>query len=190
MRRWDPATPFRALRALPEAVSAVTRGARETGVPRPADAIVLLGAAVRPDGSPSPSLRARIDGAEACWRAGLAPVIVCTGAHHLHPPGEAVVAARELRSRGIPEAALLLDEKSRNTLGNLVQARGLLPERSREVFLVTEPFHMGRAMLLAEQVGFSPIPWPVTGPAWERPTSRAKWVARDILSLALHLGTR
>lgn len=190
MRRWDPGTPFRALRALPEAVSAVTRGAGETAAIRPADAIVLLGAAVRPDGSPSPSLRARIDGAEACWRAGLAPLIVCTGAHHLHPPGEAVVAARELRSRGIPAGALLLDEKSRNTQGNLMQARGLLPVRAREVFLVTEPFHMGRAMLIARQVGFLPLPWPVKGPAWERPAARAKWVARDILSLALHLGAR
>ncbi len=187
MRRWDPLTPFRALAELPGAVGTVLAGTR-----RAADddekvgAIVLLGAAVLPGGEPSASLRARVDGALAAWRAGRAPIIVCTGAHHLHPPGEAVVAAGLLREAGVPEAAIVLEEKSRTTEGNLSFARALLPPEVVRVLVVTEPFHMGRALEVARRVGFDPLPWPVASRAWARPAARARWVARDIGALALY----
>ncbi len=189
MRRWDPLTPLRLAPELAPALREVLAGARLLPGEGPADAIIVLGAAVRPDGTPSPSLQARADGAVALWRAGAAPVVVCTGAHHLRPPGEAVVTANLLRTAGVPDAALLLDEKSRNTRGNLEMARGLLPA-ARRVYVVTEPFHMGRALRIARDVGFEPLPWPVTSPAWRRLPARARWIARDAASLALYRASR
>ncbi len=168
-----------------------TRAGRSTAE---VDAIVVLGAAVLPGGVPSRSLEARVAGAREAWHAGRAPLIVCTGAHHLHPPGEAVVAAGLLEAQGVPRAALLLEEKSRTTLGNLSYARALLVGRGigagrPRVLLVTEPFHMGRALRLAREVGLDAHPWAVESPAWERPAARLRWLARDIASLALHLGS-
>ena len=186
MRRWDPSTPFRALAELPAAVGVVLAGTRAVTTHEEVGAIVLLGAAVLPGGVPSASLRARVDGAFAAWRAGLAPRIVCTGAHHLHPPGEAVVAAGLLREAGVPDSAIVLEEKSRTTEGNLSLARALLPPEVVRVLVVTEPFHMGRALEVARRVGFDPLPWPVTSRAWERPEARLRWVARDIGALALY----
>ena len=44
-------------------------------------AIVVLGAGVRPDNTPSRSLADRLDAARAAWRAGRAPTILVTGDH-------------------------------------------------------------------------------------------------------------
>jgi uncharacterized SAM-binding protein YcdF (DUF218 family) len=196
MRRWDPTTPLRALQALPRAARSVTDGARVARSPERVDAIVVLGAAVLPGGAPSRSLQARVAGALEAWRDGRAPIVVCTGAHHLNPPGEAVVAAGLLEAEGVPRAALVLEEKSRTTLGNLSYAHALLrahlPEggaKAPRVLVVTEPFHMGRALHLAREVGLDAHPWPVSSPAWERPAARLRWLARDVASLALHLGS-
>ena len=119
------------------------------------------------------------------FREGRAPVIVATGAHHQQPPGEAVVTRRLLLTDGVPDAAILLEEKSRNTHGNLLFARGLLPQAER-VLIVTEPFHMARALRLARTVGFAdPRPWPVVSPAWGRRWDRWRLTLRDIGSLAV-----
>lgn len=178
--------PLRAARLLPPAFREVMEGARVAVGEGPADAIIVLGAAVLEGGVPSASLRARAEGAAALWFAGGAPRIVCTGAHHLRPPGEAVVAHGLLRAAGVPEDVVLLEEKSRNTVGNLSFARGLLPDAGR-VWIVTEPFHMARALRIARRVGFEPIPYPVLSPAWTRPSSRVRWVVRDSVSLAFLL---
>lgn len=152
----------------------------------PADAIVVLGATVLPGGEPSGSLRARAEGGAALYHLGVAPLVVTTGAHHRNPPGEAVVARGILLAQGVPEAAILIEEKSRDTKGNLLFARGLLPG-ARRIYVVTEPFHMGRALHLAREQGFDPMPWPVVSPAWRRPGSRVRLLVRDTLSMALLL---
>ncbi|MEN9786712.1 MAG: hypothetical protein RLZZ299_1976 [Pseudomonadota bacterium] len=190
MRRWDVGVPVRALSELAPAAREVRDGLRVPRSGSPVDAIVILGAAVRPDGTASESLRARALGAVEAWRAGLAPRIVCTGAHHARPPGEAVVAAALLREAGVPPDAILREDKSRTTLGNLRFARGLLAGTCPRILVVTEPFHMGRALRIAREEGFEPHPWPVRSPAWERPLARARWILRDVASLAIHRASR
>lgn len=185
MRRWDPALPVRALGELPRAAREVWDGTRLAPGEGPADAIVVLGATVLPGGEPSGSLRARAEAAAALWHAGGAPTVVTTGAHHRRPPGEAVVARAILLAAGVPDAAIRIEDKSRNTVGNLLFARPLVD--GARIYLVTEPFHLGRALRVAREVGFEPLPWPVRSPAWARPGSRARLVARDTLSLAVHL---
>jgi uncharacterized SAM-binding protein YcdF (DUF218 family) len=186
VRRWDPALPIRALGALGPALRDVVAGTRLPPGEGPAHAIIVLGAAVLPGGVPSGSLRARAEAAADLWHAGGAPRIVTTGAHHLRPPGEAVVARDLLRARGVPEDVIAIEDKSRNTKGNLHFARGILPPDVVRVWIVTEPFHMARALLIARSVGFEPLAWPVDSPAWRRPGSRLKLLVRDAVSLAFH----
>ncbi len=185
VRRWDPGLPFRAVRELSAAAQEVIHGTHMAGDDGKADAIIVLGALVLPDGEPSGSLRARAAAAAMLFHEGRAPVVVATGAHHRQPPGEAVVTRRLLLAANVPDSAILLEEKSRNTHGNLLFARGLLPTADR-VLLVTEPFHLARALRLARTVGFpDPRPWPVVSPAWGRPWDRWRLTLRDIASLAL-----
>ena len=69
---------------------------------RPADAIVVLGAA-QYDGRPSPVFRARLDHAVALYHEGVAPFLVVTGGRQ---PGdrttEAAVARRYAVANGVP----------------------------------------------------------------------------------------
>ena len=185
MRRWDVGLPLRAAGALPGAVSAVWAGASVAAGEGPADAILVLGARVLPGGVASGSLRARAEAAAALWHAGAAPVIVATGATHGQPPGEAVVARDLMLACGVRADAILVEEKSRNTRGNFLFARGLVP--GPRVFVVTEPFHMGRALHLARLTGYEPLPWPVLSAAWGRPLSRWRLLARDSVSMAFVL---
>ena len=157
MRRWDPGLPLRAVASLGPAMAEVWRGARLQAGEGPADAIIVLGATVLPDGTPSGSLRARAEAAAALYHAGGAPRVVTTGAHHLRPPGEAVVAREILLQAGVPAEAVAIEEKSRNTKGNLLFARGLLPVEVIRVWIVTEPFHLARALAIARDVGFEPL---------------------------------
>jgi uncharacterized SAM-binding protein YcdF (DUF218 family) len=190
MRRWDPALPLRAAQELAPALQAVFAGARRGPDEGPADAIIVLGAKVLAGGVPSGSLRARAEAGAALWHAGGAPRIVTTGAHHLGPPGEAVVARGILLAAGVPDAAIRIEDKSRNTQGNLLFARGILPPEVMRVWIVTEPFHMARALTIAREVGFEPLAWPVDSPAWRRPTSRVKLLVRDGVSFAFHRAAR
>lgn len=177
---------MRAVGELGPAMRAVWGGSRLTAGEGPADAIIVLGASVLPNGEPSGSLRARAEAAADLFHAGGAPRILTTGAHHLSPPGEAVVAREILIGRGVPASVIDIEDKSRNTKGNLHFARGVLPPEVVRVWIVTEPFHLGRSLHIAAEVGFDPLPWPVDSPAWRRPTSRVRLLLRDGLSFAFH----
>ncbi|MSP55432.1 MAG: YdcF family protein [Myxococcales bacterium] len=189
MHRWDPDLFFRFARHLPAAMAEVRAGSRlsaDQGLN--ADAIVILGCRLLPGGVASGSLRARAEAGATLFHTGVAPIIVTTGASHEQPPGEAIVAAAILRDHGVPEHAIRMEEKSRNTEGNFAFSRGLCPGPC--VYVVTEPFHMARALRIARVHGFDPIPHPVISPAWLRPWDRARLTARDAVSLAWWLGDR
>jgi len=185
VKRWGIDLPLRALAEFPVATREVLAGTRLLAAEGEADAIIVLGATVLPGGEPSGSLRARAEAAAALWHEGRAPVVVATGARHERPPGEAIVTRRLLLAAGVLDDAILVEEKSRNTRGNFVFARGLVPGAVR-VFVVTEPFHLARALYLARAEGFAePLPWPVHSPAWGRPFDRARLTARDCFSMAI-----
>lgn len=123
---------------------------------RPVDAIVVLGAA-QFDGRPSPEFKARLDHVVELWQRDLAPLIVVTGGKL---PGdrftEAQAAIRYLTKQGIPESAFLSEDTSHNTYDQLTGVRDVLRERGlRRVLLVSDPYHMLRAQLIAEEVGLT-----------------------------------
>lgn len=140
-----------------------------------ADVLVVLGAAVRPDGRPSPALIRRADHAAALWRAGRAPVILATGGRPAGPgdsPTEAALIALHLTAdHGIPRHALLRETKARNTLENADLSLDIIASRGwSSILLVTDALHMPRACwcfrVMARSRGVSPTisPAPVLSP--------------------------
>lgn len=64
-------------------------------------------------------------------------------------------------SLGAPAGALLLEPRSRNTRENFLEARALLTSAGiSHALLVTEPYHMPRALLLARRAGLRVDPSP------------------------------
>ena len=86
---------------------------------RPADAIVVLGAA-QYNGRPSAILKARLDHAIELYEAGLAPYLVVTGGK---AEGDRTTEAASARayalSKGVPDQAILVEDKGRTTLESL-----------------------------------------------------------------------
>ena len=120
------------------------------------DAIVILGAAVWPDG-PSPALRRRVLHGTSLWHAGVAPVVVVCGGLGRHPPTEAAAMARLLQDDGVPPEAIRQEDRSTTTLENLRFALPILrAEGLRRVVIVTDATHGPRAALVARHFGLLP----------------------------------
>lgn len=115
--------------------------------------VIVLGAAVWEGGAPSPTLQRRAGHAAALWHRGGVGRIVTTGGIGRHPPAEAIVAARVCMSLGVPEAALRCEDRSTNTFENLAFARPLLPHPPGPVLLVSDRYHLPRAVLIARLMG-------------------------------------
>jgi hypothetical protein len=81
--------------------------------------IVIFGAAVRPGGGPSTTLRHRVEAAAAFGARLTAPLYLPTGAKGRHGASEASVMARLLRETGVPPDRILLEETGTDTLSSV-----------------------------------------------------------------------
>jgi uncharacterized SAM-binding protein YcdF (DUF218 family) len=132
---------------------------------RAADAIVVLGAA-QYNGRPSAIYRARLEHAVDLWNAKAAPLIVFTGGNE---PGdhytEGGSGARWAVAHGVPTSATLVEQTSRTTYGNLAGAKQALDRHGgarhrHRVIVVSDPFHMFRAVKQARDLGLQAYPSP------------------------------
>lgn len=127
------------------------------GVQKDYDAVIVLGAQVQPDGTPSVQLGWRLDTAADVWTQKNVPVVVCGAKGKDEPETEAAVMKRYLVRKGIPEEMILTDPDSFNTQQNLTHAKKLLddyPEEIRKVLIVTSDYHVPRSLALAGDLGF------------------------------------
>jgi uncharacterized SAM-binding protein YcdF (DUF218 family) len=122
---------------------------------RPADAIVVLGAA-QYDGRPSPQLAARLDHVVELWQQGLAPLVVTTGGNR---PGdrftEAEASATYLEDRGVPADAIV-QVGGNTSYDSLREARDELRRLGKgRVLLVSDPYHALRIRLISQELGLT-----------------------------------
>ena len=118
------------------------------------DAIIVLGAQVKPDGTPSLQLQWRIDAAAKAWKDRSSLVVVCGAQGSNEPAPEAHVMRDELIKQGVPAEMILMDDKSFNTRQNIQHAVELLEGRDvQRVLVVTSDYHLPRAMAIAEDAG-------------------------------------
>lgn len=111
-----------------------------------ADAIVVLGAHVRADGSASGALRERVMRAVALYERGAAPHLIMTGAVGTYPPAESQVAKELAVACGVPPEAISTESESHSTWKNAIYAARICREHGwQRVILVSEPYHLRRA---------------------------------------------
>ncbi len=159
------------------------------GSPLPgAPAIVIFGAAVRADGSPSGALRRRVEAAarfgQRLQSAGQHPLYVPTGGIGRHGDAEAAVMTRLLGQLGVPATDILPDPASRDTVASVRAVRRLLAGRTGTVFAATDRYHLPRCVVLLWLAGLKA--WPATpppGPAARDTCRRWYWRLREIPAL-------
>jgi uncharacterized SAM-binding protein YcdF (DUF218 family) len=155
---------------------------------RAADAIVILGAA-QYDGRPSPVFEARLAHAVDLFEAGVAPILVVTGGKAEGDRTTEAAAARAYAlARGIPEGAILSEDRGRTTLESLDNVRELFRARglSSAVF-VSDRTHMLRVLWIATDLGIeawgSPVP---ASPADADPGVRVEALIHELGALAAY----
>jgi uncharacterized SAM-binding protein YcdF (DUF218 family) len=127
-----------------------------------ADGIVVLGHGVSRDGVLSDgSLRRAVHGIRL-YRKGLAPLLVLCGGANEGGATEAEVQAGLAADFGIPQEAILtIPARTTSEEADRVAA-ALRPHGARDILLITDSLHMGRAQLAFERRGFAvaaaPIP--------------------------------
>ncbi len=139
---------------------------------RPADAIIVLGAAAY-DAKPSPVFEERIRHGIDLYRRGLAPKLIFTGGYGGVGArfSESQVARRYALRQGVPDKAILIESLSRNTPDNLRQASLLMQQHQlHDVIVVSDPLHMARALRISKDLGIRAVGSPT-------PTSRFRTFA-------------
>jgi uncharacterized SAM-binding protein YcdF (DUF218 family) len=117
-------------------------------------AIVLLGAMLLADGRPGPALMRRTDHAARLWAEGRAGVILATGGPEGADLTEAEAMRRRLRDQGVPESAILLEPRARDTYQNALFSIPLLrAEGLGRAILVSDRYHLPRALMLFRLMG-------------------------------------
>jgi uncharacterized SAM-binding protein YcdF (DUF218 family) len=134
-------------------------GARDMA--RPADAIVVLGAA-QYAGRPSPVLKARLDHAIELWKRGLAKRLVLTGGRGIGDTiSEAAVGRKYMMKAGVADSAILMENEGRTTEASVEAVASIMEEKKLErAILVSDPFHMLRLQVLAKRYGVESVTSP------------------------------
>jgi uncharacterized SAM-binding protein YcdF (DUF218 family) len=161
-------------------------GPSSGGVERGQTAIVL-GAAVDGD-VPSPVFAARIDHAIALYRAGQVQRLLLTGGRSPEDRlSEAAAAAVYAREKGVPDEAILIEDRSRTTWQNLKNARRVLSDgANRPVVIVSDPLHMRRAMAIAGDVGFDARSGPTPSSRYRSLVTQLPFLAREVWFMHAH----
>ena len=115
---------------------------------------IVLGAKVKKDG-PSLSLRYRLESALAYANEFPHVRLILSGGQGADEPmSEAIAMKNYLIENGISEDRLILEEDSTSTFQNLQNSKKLLPPDVTQITIITSDFHVARARLIAERLGF------------------------------------
>ena len=113
-------------------------------------------------------------------------VVVSGGQGSDEPISEAQAMLEYLAERGVPTERILMEDQSHNTAQNFRYSRVLLEELGYDmdetkVLVVSNGFHLTRARILAERVGFEDVST-LAAPSSHAP-SRLKMYIREPLAL-------
>jgi uncharacterized SAM-binding protein YcdF (DUF218 family) len=153
-----------------------------------ADAIVVLGAA-QYDGRPSPVFRARLDHAVELYEKGLGRFLIVTGGKAQGDRTTEAAAARDFAiARGVPEAAILVEDRGRTTLESLQAVATLLRDHQlRSAVFVSDRTHLLRVLRIAHDEGIAAYGSPTTtSPTDATFLSRADATVHELGALTLY----
>ena len=117
------------------------------------DCILVLGAGLRSDGSPSDMLADRLDVAIDLYRKGVSDVILLSGDRSGEEYDEVSSMTRYCIAFGIPAEAIVEDGKGYSTYESMLNLKNNGEYKS--VVVVTQKYHLYRAIYIAEKMGIS-----------------------------------
>lgn len=114
---------------------------------------LVFGASVRRDGSLSPILQDRVDGAVSLHRHGRVDKLLMTGDNGSRNYDEVTAMKRYAVAQGVPERDVVLDYAGFNTYDSCYRAKEIFGVQ--EAVLVTQRFHQARAVYTCRSLGIN-----------------------------------
>ncbi len=130
-------------------------GAEQASDAIDADCILILGAGVRDDGTPSNMLEDRLKVGIELYNSGAAPKILLSGDNSRDDYNEPETMKRYCVENGVPEEDIVLDYAGFSTYESLFRARDVFC--TENIIIVTQKYHLYRALYVAEKLGLDAV---------------------------------
>lgn len=123
----------------------------EESLDKNADCILVLGAGVRRDGSPSPMLEDRILTGMDLYNKGVSDRLIMSGDHSTKGYDEVNTMKRYAVERGIPSEHVFMDHAGISTYDSIYRAKEIF--EAEKIIIVTQKYHLYRALYTARALG-------------------------------------
>ena len=117
----------------------------------PAPTAIVFGAGLWRDGSPSPVLRDRVETAAALYFSGKVSNILMSGDNLFEEYNEPAAMREYALSLGVPGENILIDSAGQRTYDSCFRAKHVFG--IDKVILVTQGFHLPRALYICNRLG-------------------------------------
>ena len=115
------------------------------------DCIIVLGAGVRADGTPSKMLKDRLDKTIELYNSGVSETIIVSGDHRTKDYDEVNTMKNYLIDAGIPSECIFMDHGGLSTYDSMYRAKNIFSVK--KAIIVTQKYHMYRAIYVAKSFG-------------------------------------
>ncbi len=120
-----------------------------------ADAVVVLGASVFADGTPSNILQDRLDDGIALYQAGAAPKIIMSGDNGTVSYNEVKAMKDYAISQGVPSEDIFCDHAGFSTYESMYRAKNVFG--AQRIVVATQTYHLYRALYSAQGLGLEAV---------------------------------
>lgn len=150
----------------------------------PTRVALVLGAAVHKDGTPSSILADRVKAAVDLYKTEKVQKILMSGDNRFHDYNEPDAMRRMAMDLGVPKEDIQVDYAGRRTYDSCWRAKHIFSQA--KVTIVTQSFHITRALFLCDMLGVESVGYVADQPhytAWQW----GYWRLRDIFSMSVSL---
>lgn len=118
-----------------------------------ADCILVLGAGIEDEETPSPMLKDRLDVGIELYNLGIAPKILLSGDNGQVEHNEIHVMLNYAKDAGVPEEDIFCDHAGFSTYDSMYRAGSIFG--AERVIVVTQEYHQYRALYIGKKLGLT-----------------------------------
>jgi len=127
--------------------------------------VIILGASVHADGKLSPILKDRVDTAIKLFRNHKVEKFLVTGDHRSDDYNEVAAMVGYLEDKGIDKNLIISDHAGLDTYDSMYRAGNVFGVEN--AIVVTQEFHLPRALFIASNLGFDYLGFPADQRAYK-----------------------
>ncbi len=139
---------------------------------------IVFGAEIYRDGTPSAILKDRIEAAVALYQAGKVAWLLMSGDNQFPGYNEPAAMRRYAMQLGVPEQAIVMDAAGLRTYDTCYRAGAVFGVD--DAILVTQGWHLQRALFTCNMLGVQAIGVPSDGPRRYSLERRTYWALREV----------